>query len=99
EITGTLSADTSAVDGSVAGTYSATITGTDAYGLTSAPATVTVVIYLSGQQTGAVSITGTPAVGATLTANMSGWADLADPSYQWLLNGIPISGATSSTFV
>jgi hypothetical protein len=97
-IDGTLSADTSGVNGAVAGTYQATITGTDQYGFESAPVTVTVVMYLSAQQAGTVSITGTAAVGETLTANLSGWAGLAAPQYQWLLNGLPIPGATSATY-
>jgi hypothetical protein len=98
-INGTLAADTSAVNGTVAGTYTATITGTDEYGFESAPVTVTVVIYLSAQQAGTVTITGTAAVGDTLTADLSGWAGLAEPQYQWLLNGLPIPGATSATYV
>jgi hypothetical protein len=98
-IDGTLAADTSAVNGTVAGTYTATITGTDQYGFQSAPVTVTVVMYLSAQQAGTVSISGTAAVGDTLTANLSGWAGLAAPQYQWLLNGLPIPGATSASFV
>jgi hypothetical protein len=97
-IDGTLSADTSAVNGSVAGTYRATIVGTDAHGFASAPVAVTVVVYLSAQQPGSVTITGTPAVGAILTASPSGWAALADPSYQWLRNGVEIPGATGPTY-
>ncbi len=95
---GTLSADTSAVNGNVAGTYTATITGTDAYGFASAPVSVTVVIYLSAQQPGTVSITGTPAVGSALTASPSGWAALADPTFQWLRGGVEIAGATGVTY-
>jgi hypothetical protein len=97
-IDGTLSADTSAVNGNVPGTYPATITGTDDYGFASSPATVTVVIYLSAQRPGTVSITGTPAVGARLTARPSGWVALSDPEYQWLRNGIEIPGATAATY-
>jgi hypothetical protein len=97
-IGGTLSADTSAVNGSVAGTYKATITGTDAYGFASSPVTVTVVIYLSAQRPGTVSIKGTPAIGAMLTASPSGWAALSDPEYQWLRNGVEIPGATGPTY-
>jgi hypothetical protein len=97
-VAGNLSADTSAVNGTVAGTYSATITGTDHYGYQSAPVTVTVVMYLTAQQAGTVSITGTALVGGTLTANLSGWAGLAAPEYQWMLNGLPIPGATSVSY-
>jgi hypothetical protein len=97
-IDGTLAADTSAVNGSVAGTYTATITGTDDYGFASSPVPVTVVIYLSAQMPGSVSITGTPAVGGTLTASPSGWAALSDPEFQWLRDGIEIPGATGATY-
>jgi hypothetical protein len=97
-IAGTLSADTSHVNGSLPGTYTATITGTDQYGYQSAPVVVSVVMYLSAQQAGTVSITGRAAVGGTLTANLSGWAGLTTPQYQWLLNGLPIPGATSSSY-
>jgi hypothetical protein len=95
---GTLTADTSAVNGSAVGTYAATITGTDAYGFTSAPATVQVVVYVSAMQTGTVAISGTPVVGATLTAVRAGWIDLATPSYQWLRDGVPIAGATGEAY-
>jgi hypothetical protein len=97
-VAGTLAADASGVNGSVAGTYSATITGTDDDGFTSAPVTVTVVIYLSAQQAGGVTIAGTPAVGSTLTATIDGWAPLATPTFQWLLNGVAIPGATAATY-
>jgi hypothetical protein len=97
-LAGELSADTSAVNASVAGTYAATIAGTDEYGFESATVTVTVVMYLSSQQAGAVAITGADAVGGTLTANLSGWEGLAPPEYQWLRNGQPIPGATSASY-
>jgi len=44
-VLGTITADASAVDGTVAGTYMATIEGTDEFGIESAPLTITVVIY------------------------------------------------------
>ncbi len=44
-VSGTISADASGVDGKVAGTYTATIAGTDDFGIESAPLTITVVIY------------------------------------------------------
>ncbi|HET6508015.1 MAG TPA: hypothetical protein VFG42_14590 [Baekduia sp.] len=97
-IDGTLGADTSGVNGRVAGTYAATITGTDTHGFASAPVTVHVVVYLSGMPAGTVSIVGTVAVGATLTADRTGWVDLAPPAYQWLRNGVPIAGATGATY-
>ncbi|HVW47937.1 MAG TPA: hypothetical protein VHA76_12835 [Solirubrobacterales bacterium] len=44
-VPGTITADAAAVNGTVAGTYTATIEGTDAHGIESAPVTMTVVIY------------------------------------------------------
>ena len=51
--------------------------------------------------TGAVGVTGTPATGQTLTADV---ASLADPNglgpfeYQWLRDGGPITGATGASY-
>ncbi len=45
---GTLTADASSVNGTVAGTYTATIAGTNDYGIRSTPLTITVVIYPEG---------------------------------------------------
>ncbi len=47
---------------------------------------------------GTPSITGTPRVGATLTARTSAWATGAVISYQWLLDGKAIKGATARTY-
>jgi hypothetical protein len=44
-VAGTITADASAVNGTAAGTYTATIEGTDEFGIESAPLTITVVIY------------------------------------------------------
>jgi len=44
------------------------------------------------------SITGTPAVGATLTANPGAWTTGTTFTYQWAVGGIPVSGATAKTF-
>lgn len=46
-------------------------------------------------------ISGTPTLCGTLTANEGSWLDgrsaITSTSYQWLRNGLPVSGATSST--
>jgi regulator of protease activity HflC (stomatin/prohibitin superfamily) len=44
-VAGTITADASGVNGTVAGTYMATIEGTNSFGIESAPLTITVVIY------------------------------------------------------
>ena len=70
--------------------------------LTSA-ATARVEARPNSPATGAPAITGTARVGETLTADVSGIAD-ADGldteafSYQWLADGIEITGAASSTY-
>lgn len=46
----------------------------------------------------AATISGTPVVGATLTADASSSAIGATLKYQWLRAGVSISGATSSTY-
>lgn len=40
-------------------------------------------------------ITGTPEVGATLTAGRGTWSPTANYAFQWFANGVRISGATS----
>lgn len=46
-----------------------------------------------------VTITGTPTVGETLTANASDEVPTSDAyEYQWLADGVEISGATESTY-
>lgn len=52
--------------------------------------------------TGQPTITGTPQVGSTLTADTSNVADadgLGTLNIQWLLDGSPINGATNTTYV
>ena len=44
------------------------------------------------------TITGTVKVGETLTAHTGAWDPQPTFSYQWLSNGQPIAGATSSTY-
>ena len=57
----------------------------------------------NSQATGAPSVTGTPRVGETLTADTSGIADAdgldnAEFSYQWLAGDADIAGAANSTY-
>jgi Ca2+-binding RTX toxin-like protein len=89
-----------------AGTVDLLITATDK-GLASVSDDLTVTVAnVNDAPTGAVTITGTPRQGQTLTAVSS----LADPdgiptsgpgalAYQWLADGQAISGATSSTLL
>jgi hypothetical protein len=49
--------------------------------------------------TGSPTISGTPAVGSTLTATAGNWSPTpALVGYQWLRDGQPITGATGSTY-
>lgn len=98
QVSGSLSADASAVDASTPGIYTATISGTDSYGFAAAPIPVSVVVYVPATTGGTVTIDGTAAVGATLTADTTGWSTLAPLQYQWLANGAPIAGANSATY-
>ena len=44
------------------------------------------------------SITGTPTVGSTLKVAPGTWSNSPSLTYQWLRNGVPIAGATSSSY-
>jgi surface antigen len=45
--------------------------------------------------TSPVTVTGTPAVGSTVGSTPGGWAPAAGYSYQWLLDGQAVAGATA----
>lgn len=45
------------------------------------------------------AITGTKTVGQTLTCSSGTWSKSPSFAYQWLRDGVPISGATASTRV
>ena len=46
----------------------------------------------------APSITGTPTVGSTLKVAPGTWSNSPSLTYQWLRNGVPIAGATSTSY-
>jgi hypothetical protein len=48
--------------------------------------------------TGTVTISGNPAVGQSLTADISGLNGSGTPSYQWKLGGVNIEGATGASY-
>lgn len=45
------------------------------------------------------SVSGTPVVGATLTAKSTGWVNGITLGYSWNVGGVVVPGATSSTYV
>ncbi len=49
-------------------------------------------------QPSTVTVSGSFRVGGTVTAAAAAWTPPADLSYQWLLDGSPISGATGATY-
>lgn len=63
------------------------------------PSTESVTAGLSFTSSPTPTISGTPAVGQTLTANQGSWTPEPTFTYQWLSNGRAISRATASTFV
>jgi len=102
-------ADGVAIDGATSSTYTltdaelgkaitVTVAGTPS-GLAattlSSPATSPVA---AASTVGAVSISGTAAVGKKLTAKPGTWDDGTTFTYQWLRSGTPIAGKTASTY-
>jgi hypothetical protein len=102
--------DGTAISGATASTYtvvaadrghklSVTVTGSkdgfETVSKTSAAVTVANVFAAAPVPT----ISGTPSVGSTLTATAGTWSPSATLAYQWLRDGSPISGATTSTYV
>jgi len=65
--------------------------------VTSAPTTA--VARAPFTSSAAPTISGTPKVGVTLTAAIVPWSPDATFTYQWNADGVPIAGATSTTFV
>lgn len=67
------------------------------------PVTVTYTALEAGPvNLAAPTISGTPALGATMTADTGRWASLTGVTsyaYQWERDGTPIGGATSATYV
>jgi Domain of unknown function (DUF4214) len=60
----------------------------------------TAAVVLPSVTAGSVSIVGAVEVGATLTAVTSGWLPAGVVfSYQWLVDGAPIGGASAGTYV
>jgi hypothetical protein len=58
-----------------------------------------VVVAPAPATAGVVSWAGTPSVGSLVTAQIAGWAEGTSVTYQWLRDGVPVAGATSSSFV
>ncbi|WP_345751548.1 carboxypeptidase regulatory-like domain-containing protein [Microbacterium rhizophilus] len=103
--------DGTAISGATASTYtltasdagkkiSVTVTGSK-IGYASAPknSTQTAGITLPALAAATPTITGTVKVGSTLTAKAGTWTTGTAFTYQWLRNGVAITGATKSTYV
>jgi hypothetical protein len=68
-------------------------------GYTTTSATSAAILVTGGILTPAVvTLSGTVAVGGTVTADATPWTPSAVLTYQWLLNGVPISGATGTSY-
>ena len=78
---------------------SVTVTETNSLGALSLTSSGVTVAGIAPTITSA-TLTGTPTVGQTLSAHSGGVSGVPTPteSYQWLANGVAISGATSSTY-
>jgi surface antigen len=79
---------------------SVTVTATRA-GYTTASSTspaTTAVAPATFATTAPPSISGTPQVDQPLVASLGDWSPTGTPSYQWLVAGTPVPGATGSTY-
>lgn len=82
------------------GTKQFTITATNEHGSASRAFSLQVVASKSFTTAPKPTISGTKAVGATLTAKPGTWKPSgASFSYQWNRGGVPIAGATGATYV
>ena len=74
------------------------VTGT-LQGFTTTTATSSGTVVAGGSLApSAVTVSGSVAVGGTVTANATPWTPPATFTYQWLLDGSPINGATGSSY-
>lgn len=85
----------------VASTLSVRVTGQLAgYASATVSSAESAVVPQPSVVAGTVTISGTPAVGATLTANAGSWTPTGVTlAYQWLRAGVAIPGATAVTYV
>lgn len=73
---------------------------TPATGVTTDTASITLTVTAASFTPGDVTVTGTPHVGQTLTADAGSWTPTPDNiEYQWLRDGNPITGATADRYV
>lgn len=85
------------VDTSKTGTTTLTYSVGDAAG-NKATATRTVTVVEGGLTAATPSISGTPQVGSRLTATSGTWTPGTTLAYVWAIDGVPVAGATASTF-
>jgi len=93
------------VSGDIGKTIYCQVTATNTDGRVSANSVSTAAVTTPSNSapvnTAAPVITGTPAVGQTLTTNTGTWSGYPTPTYtyQWIRNNINITGATTSTYI
>ena len=87
------------VSGDLGHTISCTVTATNAHGSTSATSNSVLIVALP-VNTAAPVISGSLTVGSTLSCTQGTWTNSPTSyAYQWLQNGVNISGATSASYV
>jgi len=99
-ITGATASTYKAAPADLGKTITVTVTGTKTGYATTARTSAATAAVVAGTLTTAVpTITGTPAVGQTLTANPGTWGPApVNLYYQWKANGTAISGATTNSY-
>lgn len=75
------------------------VTASNVAGVATAETPVVVVTEAPPTEVVAPAMSGTPEAGETLTTTNGQWSGATSFVYQWMNNGVPIAGATSSTYV